>query len=60
MKQFESAFLGLILAGVLMMVIGLGLLMSSGRSSDGARAVLAERYAAERLPAFATGINNLR
>ena len=41
MKHFESAFLGLILAGVLMMVIGLSLLMTSARS-DSARPMLAE------------------
>ena len=43
MKQFESAFLGLILAGVLMMIVGIGLLMTTARSPDGARAVFAER-----------------
>jgi hypothetical protein len=34
MRQYESAFLGLILAGVVMMVIGVGLMMFSVGSSD--------------------------
>jgi hypothetical protein len=33
MKDYESGFLALILAGVLMMVIGLGLMVSAARSS---------------------------
>jgi hypothetical protein len=42
MRQYESAFLGLILAGVVMMIIGLGLMMSSVRTSD-RHAALVER-----------------
>ena len=54
MKQYESAFLGLILAGVLMMIIGLGLMLSSVHSADGPRWVFAERQAID-LPAALLG-----
>jgi len=42
MKDYASGFLALILAGVLVMVIGIGLLVSTAHSPDG-RAGLAER-----------------
>jgi hypothetical protein len=42
MNDYASGFLALILAGVLMMVIGIGLLVSTAHSPDG-RAGLAER-----------------
>lgn len=35
MRDYESGFLALILAGVLMMVVGLGLMLSAARSPDG-------------------------
>jgi len=38
MKDYESGFLALILAGVLTMVIGLGLMMSAGRTPNEAKA----------------------
>jgi hypothetical protein len=50
MKDFGSAFLGLILAGVLMMVIGIGLLMSSARSPI-SWVVFAEKRTSESTPA---------
>ena len=43
MKQFESLFLGLILAGVLLMVVGLTLM--SARPPDGASMIIAQRQA---------------
>ena len=46
MRDYESGFLALILAGVLMMVIGLGLMVSAVRSPDDARAGLGQRTAA--------------
>jgi hypothetical protein len=58
MKQYESAFLGLILAGVVMMIIGLGLIMTSARSPDGPHWVFAERQAIERPPTAAAGTSN--
>jgi hypothetical protein len=42
MKKFEDAFLGLIFAGVLLMVVGLGLMLAAARPLDGARMVVAE------------------
>lgn len=45
MKYYESAFLGLILAGVLMMIVGLGLMMPPASSPDSARVTYAERRA---------------
>jgi hypothetical protein len=59
MKHFESAFLGLILAGVLMMVIGLSLLMTSARS-DSARPMLAEGRATAQAPVYARGPGSAR
>ena len=56
MKDYESAFLGLILAGVLMMVVGLGLLMPTAARSDSPRVSLAER----RDGACGTGMRDLR
>lgn len=49
MKQYESAFLGLILAGVVMMIVGVGLMISSARSSDNNTA-LAQQLAARSPP----------
>ena len=46
MNDYESGFLALILAGVLVMVIGLGLMVSAVRSSDDARTGLGQRAAA--------------
>ena len=43
MKDSESGFLALILAGILMMVIGLGLMVSAARSPNEARAALGQR-----------------
>jgi hypothetical protein len=46
MKDYESGFLALILAGILMMVIGLGLTVSAARSPNEARAALGQRSGA--------------
>jgi hypothetical protein len=46
MKDYESGFLALILAGILMMVIGLGLMVSAARSPNEARAALGQRSSA--------------
>jgi hypothetical protein len=54
MRQYESAFLGLILAGVVMMVIGLGLIMGSGRSDN--RTSIAQQFV-DRTPGFAGGLH---
>lgn len=43
MKDYESGFLALILTGVLIMVIGLGLMMSAVHSTDAGRSGLARR-----------------
>jgi hypothetical protein len=44
MKEFESVFLGLILAGVVLMIIGFGLMMAPARSIEGQRtAALVEK-----------------
>jgi len=43
MRDYASGFLALILAGVLTMVIGLGLMVSAVRSSDEGRAGLSQR-----------------
>jgi hypothetical protein len=59
MKDFESAFLGLILAGLLMMAIGVGLMMSLARvRAPETRLSLAERQAVERAPAYAASRDN--
>jgi hypothetical protein len=52
MKEYENAFLGLILAGVLLMIIGLGLMMTPARSMDSVRATFAEKQAVARAPAY--------
>ena len=43
MKDYESGFLALILAGIVVMVIGLGLMVSAVRSPNEARAGLGQR-----------------
>jgi hypothetical protein len=43
MMDYESAFLGLILAGVLLMITGLGLMMPSAAGPDDSRITFAER-----------------
>ena len=53
MKHCESAFLGLILAGVLMMIIGLGLMMSPASSPDDVRVTFAEKRAIAQASASA-------
>ena len=45
MKHYENAFLGLILAGVLLMIIGLGLTMSPASSPDNVHVTFAEKRA---------------
>lgn len=50
MKDYESGFLMLILAGILVMVIGLGLMMSAARSPDDLSLVV--RRTVEPSPAF--------
>jgi hypothetical protein len=51
MKDYGSGFLALILAGILMMVIGIGLMMSVGRSPDNIS--LVERRTNAPSPVFA-------
>jgi hypothetical protein len=51
MKDYGSGFLALILAGVLMMVIGIGLMISVARAPDNVS--LVERRMIERSPVFA-------
>jgi hypothetical protein len=51
MKDYGSGFLALILAGILMMVLGIGLMISTARSPDGVS--LVERPALEPAPVFA-------
>ena len=43
MKDYESGFLALILAGILVMVIGLGLMVSAARAPNEARAGLGQQ-----------------
>jgi hypothetical protein len=50
MKDYGSGFLALILAGILMMVIGIGLMISTARSPDGVS--LVERRVLEVAPVF--------
>lgn len=58
MKHYESAFLGLILAGVLMMIIGLGLMISPV-SPDSARVTFAEKRAIAQASAGRLSDDNL-
>jgi hypothetical protein len=58
MKHYESAFLGLILAGVLTMIAGLGLMMSPAGSPDSARVTYAERRAIAQAPVTADRLSN--
>jgi hypothetical protein len=51
MKDYGSGFLALILVGILMMVIGIGLMMSVGRSPDNVS--LVERRVSAPSPVFA-------
>jgi hypothetical protein len=51
MKDYASGFLALILAGILMMVIGIGLMLPAARSPDNVR--LVERRAIAPSPVFA-------
>jgi hypothetical protein len=53
MKEYENAFLGLILAGVLLMIIGLGLMMTPARSMASVHATFAETQAVAGAPAYA-------
>ena len=46
MKDYESGFLALILAGILVMVIGLGLMVSAARAPNEARAGVGQRSSA--------------
>jgi hypothetical protein len=52
MKEYETAFLGLILAGVVLMIVGFGLMMTPARSIEGPRTVLAWKPAADAAPAI--------
>jgi hypothetical protein len=52
MKEYETAFLGLILAGIVLMIVGFGLMMTPARSIDGPRTVLAGTTAAGAAPAI--------
>ncbi len=47
MMDYESAFLGLILAGVLLMIAGLGLLMPAAAGPEASRISFAERRLVE-------------
>jgi hypothetical protein len=50
MMDYESAFLGLILAGVLLMIAGLGLLMPTAGGPEASRITFAEKRLIERPP----------
>jgi hypothetical protein len=50
MKDYGSGFLALILAGILMMVFGIGLMISAARAPDGVS--LVERRTIEASPVF--------
>ncbi len=54
MMDYESAFLGLILAGVLLMITGLGLMMPSAAGPEASRITFAERRLIEAVPLDAT------
>jgi hypothetical protein len=56
MKDYGSGFLVLILAGILMMVIGVGLMMSVGRSPENIS--LVERRVIPPSPVFALRLMN--
>ncbi len=55
--DYESAFLGLILAGVLLMITGLGLMMPSAAGPEASRITFAERRLIEPAPLDATHAN---
>jgi hypothetical protein len=55
--DYESAFLGLILAGVLLMITGLGLLMPSVAGPEASPITLAERRLIEPALLDATHVN---
>jgi hypothetical protein len=50
MMDYGSAFLGLILAGVLLMIAGLGLLMPTATGPGASRVTFAERHLIEPSP----------
>jgi hypothetical protein len=50
MMDYESAFLGLIVAGVLLMITGLGLMMPSASGLEASRTSFAERWLVEPAP----------
>jgi hypothetical protein len=57
MKDYGSGFLALILAGILMMVIGIGLMISLARAPDNVS--LVERRMIEPSPVFAPSVMSL-
>jgi hypothetical protein len=57
-KDCESGFLALILTGVLIMVIGLGLMMSAVRSTDAERSGLARRAVYTPVSLFAMRVTD--
>jgi hypothetical protein len=61
MKKLESAFLGLIAAGVVLMVVGITLMMTfAGEPSHDSRVSLVERRAVEAAPDYAGHANGDR
>ena len=60
MKDYENAFLGLILAGVLMMIIGLGLMLAPARSQAGGGTAHVAKYEVDRVQGFAANADDAR
>jgi hypothetical protein len=57
MRDYGSGFLALILAGILMMVLGIGLMISTAHSPDGVS--LVERRTIQTSPVFALRLMGL-
>ncbi|MDQ8727034.1 hypothetical protein [Bradyrhizobium sp. LHD-71] len=53
MNNYERLFLGLIFAGILMMVVGLGLMLSPARLTD-SRLATAFKQVVDRAPTYLT------
>jgi hypothetical protein len=60
MMDYENAFLGLILAGVLLMAVGIGLMMPLASAPEASPITLADRRAAERTPLYTAPISSDR
>lgn len=58
MMDYESAFLGLILAGVLLMIAALGLLMPTATGPGALRVTFAEKHLIEHSPQDAARLSS--